>query len=353
MRTANQAMLAALQRRQLLLGALSVGLGYSLSSFAQTKQFAGRELVSSSFGGAGQETLQKVVFDWFSTQTGGRATQAPLLSAQAFARMRAEVANPQIDMFMYSGGQEEIAKTEGLTQPITAGQTWNKIPAGLRDPDRHWITWGVISEGILYRTDRIKEAPTSYKDFLKEEYKGHVAFPHVTNGYGTDFLVMLARAHGGDESNIDPGFQALAKLAPSATIFRAPTDVQNLFSQGDTWIMPYDSASAVRTSRMGLPIGFATPSEGAPMVLLTATIAKNSKNGDMASVIIDRMLSPESQVAIAQEVVWGPSNPDVQLPPELAKFFPRIDQLARLDRDKINANRPAWTDRWNREIAKG
>ena len=340
-------------RRQFLLGAFGVALAWPLSSRAQGRQFTGREVVSSSFGGAGQEALQKTVFDWFNAQTGGRATQVPLLSAQAFARMRAEVANPQIDMFMYSGGQEEIAKAEGLTQPIAAGQHWDKIPAGLRDPDRHWITWGVISEGILYRTDKIKEAPTSYKDFLKEEYKGHVAFPHVTNGYGTDFLVMLARAFGGGEANIDPGFQALAKLAPDATIFRAPTDVQNLFAQGDTWIMPYDSASAVRTSRMGLPIGFATPSEGAPMVLLTATIAKNSKNADMASVLIDRMLSPESQVHIAQEVVWGPSNPDVQLPPDLAKFFPRIDQLARLDRDKINASRAAWTDRWNREIAKG
>ncbi len=181
--------------------------------------------------------------------------------------MRAETANPQIDMFMFSGGQEDIAKAEGLTQPISEGQNWAKVPANLRDAARHWITWGLISEGILYRTDKIKEAPTSYKDFLREEYKGHVAFPHITNGYGTDFLVMLARAHGGNESNIDPGFQVLAKLASDATIFRAPTDVQNLFAQGDIWIMPYDSASAVRTSRMGLPIGFAAPSEGAPMVL--------------------------------------------------------------------------------------
>src|SRR5262249_26770896 len=144
------------------------------------------------------------------------------------------------------------------------------IPANLKDAEGHWVAWGVIAEGILYRTDKISTPPTSYKDFLKPEYQGHIAFPDITNGYGTDFLVMLARTFGGGEKAIDPGFDALAKIAPKATIFRAPADVQNLFAQGDVWMMPYDAASAVRTHRMGLPIAFASPKEGAPMVLLTA-----------------------------------------------------------------------------------
>jgi putative spermidine/putrescine transport system substrate-binding protein len=29
-----------------------------------------------------------------------------------------------------------------------------------------------------------------------------------------------------------------------------------------------------------------------------------------------------------------------------------VDKLAQLDRTKINAMRAAWTDRWNREIAR-
>lgn len=340
-------------RRTLLQTSLAAGAALALPRAASAQQFRGREVVSSSFGGAGQEVLQKSVFGWFDQTTGGRSTQVPLLSAQAFARMRAEAASPQIDMFMYSGGQEALAKAEGLSRPIEGVARWNEIPADLRDPDRHWIAWGVISEGILYRTDKITTPPTSYKDFFKPEYKGHVAFPHITNGYGTDFLVMLARTFGGGEKAIDPGFANLAKLAPDATIFRAPTDVQNLFAQGDIWIMPYDGASAVRTKRMGLPVAFAAPSEGAPMALLTACIAKNSKNADLASSLIDRMLSPESQVPVAQEVIWGPSNPGVTLPADIAAFFPKLDGLARLDRDTINASRAAWTERWNREIAKG
>ncbi|MBL8836420.1 MAG: extracellular solute-binding protein [Alphaproteobacteria bacterium] len=329
-------------------GAAAAGLS---PAFAQA-QFRGRELVSSSFGGPGMEIMQRVVFDAFGARTGARATQVPLLSAQAFARMRAEKDNPQLDMYMFSGGQEVTAKAEGLTQPIVGASRMSQIPANLRDPDGHWVVWGVIAEGILYRTDKIANPPTSYADFFRPELQGHIAFPHITNGYGMDFLVMLARMNGGGERNIDPGFEAMKRLR-GASIFRAPTDVQTLFSQGDIWMLPYDAATAVRSNRMGLPVAFATPREGAPAVFLTACIAKNSRNAEMAAQIIDGLLGAESQIAIAREVVWGPSNPTVQLPADIAATVARPDQLAVLDRDAINAARPQWAERWNREIAGG
>ena len=341
-----------IDRRAFLTLAGAAGAAAAIDpAFAQA-QFRGRELVSSSFGGPGMDILQRVVFDAFGNATGARASQVPLLSAQAFARMRAEKDNPQLDMYMFSGGQEVTAKSEGLTQPIVGARRMSEIPANLRDPDNHWVTWGVIAEGILYRTDKFPTPPTSYADFLRPELAGHVAFPHITNGYGMDFLVMLARMGGGGERNIDPGFEAMKRLR-GASIFRAPTDVQTLFSQGDIWILPYDAAPAVRSNRMGLPVAFATPREGAPAVFLTACIAKNSRNADMAAQIIDGMLGAESQIAIAREVVWGPSNPTVQLPADIAATVARPDQLAVLDRDAINAARPAWTERWNREIAGG
>jgi putative spermidine/putrescine transport system substrate-binding protein len=341
-------------KRALLKGLLGAAALPALSGagVAQATRFANRDLVATAFGGPSQEILQRVVFDWMGQTHGGRATQTPLLSAQAFARMRAEAANPQIDLYMYSGGQERVAKTENLTQPIPAGPNTAAVPANLRDPDNHWVTWGIVAEGILYRTDRITTPPTSYRDFFRPEYQGHVAFPHITNGYGMDFLVMLARTFGGNERNMEPGFEAIKRIAPRATIFRSAAEVQPLFAQGDVWIMPYDNASALRSSRQGIPVGYATPSEGAPAVVLTTCIARQSRNADMAGVIVDRLLSPESQVPIASEVAWAPSNGSVRLPREVAAFFPPLPSLVELDRDTINAQRAAWTDRYNREVAR-
>jgi putative spermidine/putrescine transport system substrate-binding protein len=341
-------------RRALLRGLMVMAGAAALPAtvMAQAARFQGRELVATAFGGPSQEILQRVVFDWLGQTQGGRAIQTPLLSAQAFARMRAEAQNPQIDVFMFSGGQERIAKTEGLTQPITAGPNLAQVPAAMRDADGHWATWGVVAEGILYRSDKIRTPPTSYRDFFKPEYEGHIAFPHITNGYGMDFLVMLARTFGGSEKAIDPGFEAIKRIAPRATIFRSAAEVQPLFAQGDVWIMPYDNASALRSSRQGIPVAYATPAEGAPAVVLTTCIAKGSRNGEMASALIDRLLSADSQIPIASEVAWAPSNAGVTLPAEVASFFPPLAQLKELDRDTINAMRPAWTDRYNREVAR-
>ncbi len=319
-------------------------------SAAAQQRFRGREVVATAFGGPSQDLIQRMVFDHMQQETGARGTQTPLLSAQAFARMRAETQSPQIDLFMFSGGQERQAKADGLTQPMPAAPNFAGVPDNLKDGEGHWVAWGVVTEGILYRTDKVREPPRSYRDFFKPEFEGHIAFPHITNGYGTDFLVMLARTFGGDERNIGPGFDAMRRIAGRASIFRSAAEVQTLFASGDIWIMPYDGASAMRSTAMGIPVGYAVPEEGAPFVLLVGCVARRSRNADIASAVVNRHLDPEVQAAIAREIGWAPVNAATQLPPDVARFMAPTNRLADLNRDVINASRPAWTERFNREI---
>jgi putative spermidine/putrescine transport system substrate-binding protein len=333
--------------------ALAIGVLPLLAAPALAQQrWRGRELVATAFGGPSQDLIQRLVYDPIAQESGARLTQTPLLSAQAFARMRAEAASPQIDLFMFSGGQERPAKADGLTQQIPAGANFAGVPTHLKDPEGHWIAWGLVTEGILYRKDKVAEPPRSYRDFFKPEFEGRIAFPHITNGYGTDFLVMLSKTFGGSEQNMNPGFEAMRRIAPRATIFRAAAEVQTLFATGDIWIMPYDGASAMRSSAMGLPIGYSVPTEGAPFVLLVGAVARRSRNADIASAVLDGHLAPAAQTAIAREIGWAPVNTATQLPPDVAEYMAPTDRLANLDRDVINANRPAWTERFNREIAR-
>ncbi len=339
-------------RRRSVLGA---GLGVAalpLAVASAQQRFAGREVVATAFGGPSQDMLQRMVFDRVQRETGARGTQTPLLSANAFARMRAEAQAPQIDLFMFSGGQHVQAKADGLTQPLPAQPHFANVPANLKDPEGHWIAWGLVTEGILYRPDKVPNPPKSYRDFFRPEFAGHIAFPHITNGYGTDFLVMLARAHGGSETNIGPGFDALRRIAPRANIFRSAAEVQTLFASGDIWIMPYDGASAMRSTNMGIPVAYAVPEEGAPYVLLVGCVARRSRNADIAAAILNGHLEPEVQAAIAKDVGWAPVNTATQLPTDVAPFMAPTDRLAHLDRDVINASRAAWTDRFNREISR-
>jgi putative spermidine/putrescine transport system substrate-binding protein len=346
-------MASQFNRRQVVAAmAASTALPFAASpAFSQTPSFAGRKLISSGFGGSTQDFIQAAVFNPFEKDTGAATTQVPMQSAAALARMKAEAGNPQIDMFNFSGGQEAFAKEEGLSQPMSGVTRLAKIPAALKDPDGHWVTWAVIAEGIMYRKDKIPSPPKSYKDFFKPEYKGHIGFPVITNGYGMDFLIMLAKSHGGSEDNIEPGFEAMKKLK-GETIFKAASDLPTLFGQGDIWIVPYDTGNTFKLQESGLPVAFSTPDEGSPAVFVTTCIAKGSKNADVANAAIDAMLKPEAQVELARKMRWTASNPDTKLPDDLASEVPQVDRLATLNRTKINAMRSAWTDRWNREIAR-
>jgi putative spermidine/putrescine transport system substrate-binding protein len=325
---------------------------------AAAQGLKGRSMTSSAFGGDTQAVQKRVVFDAFEQATGAATTLVTLLSADALARARAEKGNPQLDLVQFSGGQEKVAAQEGISQPIAAAQIPNLsgVAETFRDPQNRWATTAAIAEGILYRTDKVNPAPTSWKDFWRQDVQGHVAFPDISNGYGMNFLVMAARINGGGEQNIDPGFTALKEIAPRATIFKAAAEVAQLFSQGDIWIMPYDSSHAFRVRGQGMPVQFAAPTEGTPAIFITASVLAGSNNADVANAAINFMLDPKIQAEISKELRWAPAVTSAPLEPDVAADVPNspeeIQGLLALDSDAINAGRPQWTERWNREIAR-
>lgn len=310
-------------------------------------------LTVTAFGGTTQEIYNEIVYAPFSTEHGTRVTEVTLQSDDALARMLAQKGSPEIDLFQFSGGQEGTAKTEGLTADV--GDLGVQLDSQFVDPDGQWAAVAVIPEGIVYDTEQIPQAPTSYRDFLLPEYRGHIAFPNITSGYGLDFLIMLAYAHGGSETDIDPGFEALAEIAPHAQIFQSAAEMQTLFSQGGVWIMPYDSSNAFRTAEAGLPVAFTIPEEGGPANLITHVIADGSPNASTASALIQAALQPAAQALLAEKLRWIPVNPDTELSGSVADEIPvgqeALDGLKMLDRAAIAEQRPEWTDRFNREIA--
>lgn len=337
-------------RRRYFLGAIA-SAALAGSEALAAGPLSGRSLVAQGFGGPTQAAIQKLVFDPLDQRLGCCSVQVPLQSAAAFTRMRAEAASPQIDMYQFSGGQERLAAAEHLTADLGPLPNLTDIPAALKDPQGQWVTFAVIAEGILYRTDKIKSPPTSYLDFLDPRYRGHIALPTITNGYGTDFLVMMARAKGGGVNDIDPGFQAIAQIAKGAIIFQAASQVPQLFSQSDVWIIPYDSSWAKHCRDAGLPVAFATPKEGSPASFCTTCIAGKSKNVDLARQAVNQFISQVSQLGIAEQLNWSPTNSQVHLPTSLATQLPKPDQLVTLDETAMTKHRPQWTERWNRMIA--
>lgn len=86
------------------------------------------------------------------------------------------------------------------------------------------------------------------------------------------------------------------------------------------------------------------------------TIVKGSQNKEFAEKFINMILSAEGQTCFAKNMYEGPVNKNVKLEPALARKMPygpqQIEAMYVPDYQYVSEHRGAWTERWNKEIAK-
>ena len=102
---------------------------------------------------------------------------------------------------------------------------------------------------------------------------------------------------------------------------------------------------------------FVAPKEGAIAFKTTLHITKNSPNKELAFKLIEAALSVEVQTKLMEApYLIVPTNAKVAMKGEIAKVLAkdRDDLMKKFvfqDWKTINQSRPAWIDRFNREIA--
>ncbi len=113
----------------------------------------------------------------------------------------------------------EQAKAEGLIQPYKT-TNWAEIPDNLKDPDGNWIGayYGIMSIGS--NTTLVKNAPQTWADLKKPEYKGQVTLNGDPREAGAAFAAVVAAslANGGSYDDIMPGIQYFADLKKSGNL---------------------------------------------------------------------------------------------------------------------------------------
>ena len=313
----------------------------------------GRTLVVGIWGAAQEELTREYVIKPFEQATGARVELILGGSTDRFVRLYAEFDNPSMDVAFLAYGQAQQALKDRVVQgpnPINVPE-WKNLY-----PQAQAVGYGVafLAVGLMYNTEHVKEAPTSWLDLWNPAYKGKVA-PFVFPGtQGTAFLVMAARAHGGSEHDIDAGFDAIAKLKPFPAILSGIPETNLGFLTGDIWFAPQIHGYVYEFKAEGGPVDFVYPSEGTPFAMNVATIPTNAKNTDLAEIFINYFLSPANQLAYANRLFYAPTNRTVELPPELAAMMPygaaQIAELLELDWAHITAQQSGWADRWNRQI---
>ncbi|MBI4278612.1 MAG: ABC transporter substrate-binding protein [Armatimonadetes bacterium] len=323
-------------------------------------QQAGKVVVNG-YGGAWDKHMTEQVIKPFEQRYNIKVELIPLFSAEAFTRLRATKGRPDLDVVVFSGGQEIPAFREGLIDRLDPKliPNMNRVYSLARFKDDISVIAIFATTAIIYNTEKIQRAPTSFKDFWRPEFKGRVTIPDMTNTSGVEFLLMAAKVNGAKAAaDIEPGFKALAELKPNlVTAFGKVAQMEQLFTQGSAWMTWYSNTYAADYKAKGLPVGFAVPREGASATQVTINLVKDAPSRENAIRFINWFLDATPQAAFSRASLYAPTNRDAKLPPDVAAKVisygeENIKKLVPTDWEVVNRLRADWTKRWNELMAR-
>jgi putative spermidine/putrescine transport system substrate-binding protein len=337
--------------RDALVGALAFGAAFAASASAQ-------ELNVAIFGGSFAENVRTCVAEPFTRATGTRVNFVLGNSVQNAARLRATRGRPDVDVAYMDLQVVVQAKSEGLLDQIDPARLTNlpDIYPSAVDPDRRWIGFMYSSTAIAYNPRELRTPPRSWADLWSPTLRGKIALGDISATSGQHFLIAAARLNGGSVENTEPGFRAIRELRPHVvTLYTQADQVVQLIERGDIAAAVWFSDRVGAAARSGVPVAVVFPSEGAIGILPTFAVPQGARNKALAEQYMDRALSSDAQRCFAERQYAGPTNRRVELSAELAALVPyreAVDRLYFPPPEVVAQNLAAWTDRWNREIAR-
>lgn len=232
----------------------------------------------------------------------------------------------------------------------------DRVP-NLRHVNRRWLDpfpgaaeytspylWGTT--GLIYRSDRIDEAITSWRQFYepRDAWKGHVMMiDQYRIGFG-----MALKALGHSFNTTDPAAVAeagklLAAQKPFVQTYGyLKTNAESGIVSGETWIGQTWSGDALLLQERNPAIRYVVPEEGGEIMIDYLALSAHAENPEMAIAFIDWLQRPENAATIAESLQFATTNTAAEkLLPESFRNNPVIyPPEAVLDRSEVQAPVP-------------
>lgn len=331
----------------------------ALSLLSSPPFAADQQLVVTAFGGNWEQAVKKVAARFKVTRPNVDViVTLPGNSAQVMAKLRAERANPTIDVVLMGGGLDVTALQEGLL----AAQDYSKLPnyKDIYEIARNPVqglgpSIGFAGVKLAYNTNHVRPPPTSWNALWDERYKGKVGMMNMTNNGGIMLLYLMSTLNGGSIENTAPGFDKLKTLkAQNPYFYDSNPAAVDRFVQGSIWISPMFDGRVAGLKAEGFPVDMVCPTEGCFVTHTNANIVAGSKKTDLALAFIDEFLSAESQAVFAEISGSGPVNVNTVLPEKVAQnvIYGRdeVKKLISLPWHEITPYRDGWVEKWNRDV---
>lgn len=274
-------------------------------------------------------------------------------SGEALARVRAEKANPQFDIW-WGGPMDSFvaAKQEGLLEAYNSPNYVNLIdPAKTKDPDNQYVGIYMGSLGFCTNKEWLAKnpgvtAPRSWDDLLKPEFKGQIMMAHPsTSGtsYTTIATVLQMRGEDAGWAYLRDFAGQIAQYTKSGA---APAKFVGQGEAGVCIVFSHDIVNEIDNNKAPLELTF--PEDGTGYEIGAQAILKGAKHMDLAKKWYDWAITAEAQsLGPKYKAYQAPTVKGVELShPELLQV-----NLIDYDFNWAGSNKKAFVDKYTNEIS--
>jgi spermidine/putrescine transport system substrate-binding protein len=221
---------------------------------------------------------------------------------------------------------EELDKSQLPTVAKNIDPQFTKLPY---DPEDKWSVpkdWGTT--GFMYRTDMVKEKPTSWKDFVeltKGPYSGKVTVLDGIPECVGSMLVMLGYSFNSeDEGEIEEAKQQLVDLKPHLLAITSTEYKQMMIDGKAVMALGWNGDGAAVAAKK--PAEYVVAEEGGEFWVDAYVIPTGAKNPTAAHAWIDYTYDPEHNALETEFTYYGsPLKRDLMEPVLDKKVFKNDD----------------------------
>jgi spermidine/putrescine-binding protein len=302
-------------------------------------------------GGIYEALARRLVVEPFERDTGALVDIVPGSSAQIVTRLIAERASPSVDVAIVDQLVMGPALDQGVFDTIDRANVphlADLAPEAL-DPRGHGPVVHTHNLVLGYNTKLFQGTPpASWSDLWDPRFKGLVVPGAIELTPGLLFLLQANAMNGGTYDNIDPGFAAVARLAPNIRkYFHTIGEVRPLVAQENVIVAISSNMLQVEIDQ-GSPVAMVFPREGCLASPAVAQVVKGTPAKRLAEHFINFYLRPEAQLGWARDYNVSVFNTRAGVPDDIRRRS--ADQVVFFDAREVARRRGAWVERWMREI---
>jgi putative spermidine/putrescine transport system substrate-binding protein len=351
-------------RRTLLSAAAAIGvaIGFTLPAQAQAPAGQGGQggrMTLQTYAGIFRDNYTPAVVQPFSASNG---TEVQYFeggtSSQMLGTLRAQRADPQIDVVIMDVTTAAIACAEGLVERIDASVLPAVGDLGQMARDAGGACGPAVTYDhlvLVYDTQAVQPAPTRWMAMADPAQRGRVAISAPPNIQGLALTGILAHAASGDWRNIRAAMPQLRQIGPNVQTFDPNPDGYTLILNGEVrFATGWNARAQLYSDQSNGRLGVVLPEEGTAFQINTINLVANAKNRAQGLAFMRHALSPAAQKAFTERMFYGPTNPNAQVDPAALRrtaLAPEFRQrLVGLDWAEMVRMRDQWNQRWRREV---